>query len=433
LFIPETLLTFETHLMKITILAPGSRGDVQPFIALGMGLQSVGYEVCIATNATFETFICNHGLGFFPIQFDMKKVFDSDAGQVGLKSGRNLVSAAQNFRRVMNPMIQQLGDDCWAASQETDAIIHATLAFYFAPSIAENFKVPHMVAFLHPQHPTSTFPSFLSPIKRNLGGFFNRLTQIIPDTMLWLPYRSAINQWHQKRLNLPPFGMNYFKRYRSILTLYGFSPSVVSKPPDWGNHIEVSGYWFLNDAADWQPPNELIDFLEAGSPPVYVGFGSMTNRNPEETTDIVLKALARTKQRGLLLTGWGGLKKSDLPDNVFKIESAPHEWLFPRMAAIVHHGGAGTTGASLRAGIPTIVVPFFFDQPFWGQRVADLGVGPQPIPRKKLSVERLTAAITTAVTDKKMQERAAALGERIRAEDGVARAVEFINRSLSTH
>ncbi len=214
-------------------------------------------------------------------------------------------------------------------------------------------------------------------------------------------------------------------------TLYGFSPNVIPKPSDWGDHIEITGYYFLKDSA-WQAPIGLTDFLEAGSPPIYLGFGSMNTRNPEQTTDIVLEALARTKQRGLIVTGWGGLRKSDLPESVFKIEYAPHEWLLPRTAAIVHHGGAGTTGASLRAGVPTIVVPFFYDQPFWGHRVAELGVGPKPIPRKLLSVERLAAAITTAVTDKEMQKRARILGKRIQAEDGVGHAVEFINHSLST-
>ncbi len=228
--------------------------------------------------------------------------------------------------------------------------------------------------------------------------------------------------------------MNYLKQLykQQKPAIYGISPNVLPKPPDWGDNIEITGYWFLDTPADWQPPKDLVDFLLAGPPPVYVGFGSMSIRNPEETTEIVIQALSRTKQRGLLATGWGGLKLADLPDNVFKIDSVPHDWLFSQMAAVIHHGGAGTTAAGLRAGIPTITVPFFVDQPFWGKRVAELGVGPQPIPRKQLSVERLAAAITTVVSDKELQRRVAVLGERIRTEDGVAKAVEVIQHHLSS-
>lgn len=159
----------------------------------------------------------------------------------------------------------------------------------------------------------------------------------------------------------------------------------------------------------------------AGPPPVYVGFGSMGSRNPEETADLILDALARAGQRGIIHAGWGGLRRVDLPDSVLMVDGVPFSWLFPRVAAVVHHGGAGTTSAGLRAGGPSVVVPFFGDQPFWGQRVADLGAGPAPIPRKKLTAERLAEAIRAAVTDEAMRQRAADLGAKIQAEDGIAR------------
>jgi len=286
---------------------------------------------------------------------------------------------------------------------------------------------------LQPLHPTRAFPSYASPTQRNLGGFLNRFTYLASDTMFWFPYRSAVNRFRQEQMNLPqiPIWVNEIRQWqRRCPVIYGFSPSVVQKPPDWGDHVEVTGYWFLDRQPGWQPPADLADFLAAGSPPVYIGFGSMSTRKPQETTELVLRALSRDRQRGLLLTGWGGLSEIDLPDYVFKIESAPHDWLFPQMAAVVHHGGAGTTAAGLRAGIPTIIVPHFIDQPFWGQRVADLGAGPQPIPRKQLTAERLADAINIAVTDEKMRRRAADLGEIIRAEDGVARAVEVINSHI---
>jgi UDP:flavonoid glycosyltransferase YjiC (YdhE family) len=210
--------------------------------------------------------------------------------------------------------------------------------------------------------------------------------------------------------------------------LYGFSPSVIAPPPDWRGNVHVTGYWYLEAAPDWTPSPALIDFLNSGPPPVYIGFGSMSNRNPEEMAGLVIEALKRSKQRGILLSGWSGLRSSDLPDSMLMLDSVPHSWLFEHVAAVVHHGGAGTTAAGLRAGAPSVIIPFFGDQPFWGRRVAQLGVGPEPIPRKRLTVDRLTHAIQRAVTDKHMCSNAARLGARIRGEDGVARAVEIIQQ-----
>ena len=173
----------------------------------------------------------------------------------------------------------------------------------------------------------------------------------------------------------------------------------------------------------------LVNFLQSGPPPVYIGFGSMTNSKPEEVADMLLQALARTGLRGVLYEGWGGLKKEQLPDTVFMTGSVPHTWLFPRMAAVIHHGGVGTTAAGLAAGVPSIITPFFADQPFWGQRVHQLGVGTKPIPRKRLTVDSLAQALDSVLSDEEMRKRAALLGERIRAENGVAQAVAIIEQT----
>jgi UDP:flavonoid glycosyltransferase YjiC (YdhE family) len=224
----------------------------------------------------------------------------------------------------------------------------------------------------------------------------------------------------------PFFGPYNSVSARQLPVLYGFSSAVIAKPPDWGPDVHVTGYWFLGLGSEWQPPAGLNEFLQAGSRPLYIGFGSLSSRNPEATAELVLAALASTGRRAVVLSGWGGLKPAELPDTVFMVDSIPHAWLFPQMAAVIHHGGAGTTAAGLRAGAPSIVIPFFGDQPFWGQRVADLGVGPAPIPRKKLTAERLATAIETALTDEAMVRRAADLGAQIQAEDGRARAAEIV-------
>jgi sterol 3beta-glucosyltransferase len=210
--------------------------------------------------------------------------------------------------------------------------------------------------------------------------------------------------------------------------LSAYSPTVIPHPSDWPAHVHVTGYLFLDGQPDWQPSPELQAFLDAGDPPVSVGFGSMAGRNPEQLAGLVVDALARSGRRGILLTGWGGLRAARVPENVFVVDAAPHSWLFPRMAAVVHHGGAGTTAEGLRAGVPNVIVPFVFDQPFWGARVQTLGLGPQPIPQKKLTADRLAQAIDSVVTDPGMRRRASSCGKAIRAEDGVGNAVAVIRR-----
>jgi sterol 3beta-glucosyltransferase len=211
--------------------------------------------------------------------------------------------------------------------------------------------------------------------------------------------------------------------------LNGWSSHVAPDPPDWPSRgVETTGYWFLDRPDDWTPPAALTAFLDDGPPPVYVGFGSMAGRDPRRTTRIVLDALRRAGCRGLLASGWGGLSARDLPASVHLCDQVPHDWLFPRVAAVVHHGGAGTTAAGLRAGRPTVVCPFFGDQPFWGRRVHDLGAGPPPIPQTHLTAERLARALRTVTECPSIRARAAAVGEKIRREDGVANAVAFIER-----
>jgi UDP:flavonoid glycosyltransferase YjiC (YdhE family) len=264
-----------------------------------------------------------------------------------------------------------------------------------------------------------------------LPSFLNRFSHHLTRQIFWQGFRSADRLARRQVLQLQPAPL--WGPYRSTYlqgmpTLYGFSPSVIPPPPDWGEDTHVTGYWFLDPDQGWQPNSGLLAFLESGPPPVYVGFGSMGNRNPQATAALVARALDMSGQRAVLSSGWGGMEVDDLPESVFLVGSVPHTWLFPRMASVVHHGGAGTTAAGLRAGVPSVVVPFFGDQPFWGRRVHELGAGPEPIPRRHLSAGRLARAIENAVSDPGMSQRAAELGARIRNEDGLARAAAVIGQ-----
>jgi UDP:flavonoid glycosyltransferase YjiC (YdhE family) len=415
----------------ITILAVGSRGDVQPYCALAIGLQRVGYRVRMATHYNFEELVSKLGLEFAPIAGNFQEILSSEEGQKLLEGHQTKLLSDELFQR-------QLAD-AWQACQGTDVVIFTMLATW-GYHIAEKLAVPCFMAACVPLSPTSAF-AFVKPHKASknpFAGILNYASYLLVEFLFWQRYRETINRFRKETLDLPPlpFGGARFRRkppsnLSPLPVLYGFSPSVIPKPIDWSDRLHIIGYWFLDQMKDYQPPKELIDFINDGSPPIYIGFGSMTPRNPQRLTQVVLEALNRTGQRGILLSGWAGLGKVDLPESVFLCDSVPHDWLFPRMAAVVHHGGASTTAEGLRAGVPSIVVPFFGDQPLWGQRVADLGVGPSPIPYKELSVEGLAAAIQQAVSDEAMRDRAIAIGQKIRAEDGIANAIEAFDRHLS--
>jgi UDP:flavonoid glycosyltransferase YjiC (YdhE family) len=212
-------------------------------------------------------------------------------------------------------------------------------------------------------------------------------------------------------------------------TLLGFSEAVVPRPSDWGSQVHFTGYWRPQEPA-WTPPPALVQFLEAGPPPVFIGFGSMPVRHPQQTTQLVLAALECSGQRAILQAGWAGIGETSLPESVYLLDYAPYAWLFPQMAAVVHHGGSGTTGFGLWAGVPTILTPFLFDQFYWGERIQTLGVGPKAIPYKQLTTARLAATLETAVADNNMRQRAKRLGQTIQQEDGVATAVARIKQIL---
>jgi len=420
--------------MHIAIIALGSRGDVQPYIALGRGLKEAGHIVRLVTHQNFENLVKSHELEFWNMRGNVQDVIESQEMRDLLDKGNFLAITMHTAKEAQRAAIQW-AEDGLAACQGMNLLITGIGSRFSGLALAEKLSLPMIQTYLVPFTPTRKFPSALVPqTLPNLGGTFNHLTHQLAQQILWQGSRSADTLARKQILGLQPasfFGPRPAPSTQALPTLYGFSPSVIPTPTDWSDDHCVTGFWFLDSAADWTPSSDLLDFLQAGSPPIYIGFGSMTTRKPEETTDLVIKALNQTNQRAILASGWGGLQKTDLPASVFMIDSIPHAWLFPRVAAVIHHGGAGTTAAGLRAGVPSIVIPFFADQPYWGKRVADLGVGPAPIPRQKLTAARLVQAITMAVTDTAMHQRAADLGSKIQAEDGIARAVEIIQQSMN--
>jgi sterol 3beta-glucosyltransferase len=416
--------------MQLTLVTVGSRGDVQPFVALGQSLQAAGYGVRVATHEHFAPFVREHGLAFAPLSGDPLAILQSAEGQLWVESGENPVAFIRRLRRLLTAEVAGIAQDVLAACAGSDAILYSTFAFV-AHYVALKLQIPAFAAPLQPLARTRAFPIINFPA-RSLGGPLNYASYLLGEQLFWQPVRSLINEWLAQLELAPesfwgPFGA---VNAGSRPSFYGFSPHVVPPPADWGPRQHVTGYWFLDAGPGWQPPDDLVAFLEAGPPPVYIGFGSMPARDPQGMATLVRQALQLAGRRAVLLRGWGGLAAGpgakDGDDEICVIEAAPHEWLFPRMAAVVHHAGAGTAAAGFRAGVPTVAVPFFADQAFWASRVSALGVGPAPIPRRRLSAGRLAGAIVKATTDAAMQRRAAELGERIRAERGVVRVLELL-------
>jgi sterol 3beta-glucosyltransferase len=420
--------------LHITIIALGSRGDVQPCVALGEGLQRAGHDVRLAAYGVFRALAQDHGLAFATVGGDVRQALDSPSGQKWLESGRSVLRFILGMRKLTTfEGLRQSLDDCVDACRGTEAILYSPLgaAGYH---VAEKMSVPSIYVPLQPASRSRAAPSIFAPALP-LGGLYNWSTNLFIEQLIWQTARIPFNRWRRETLGLSalplsgPFGKIYRDRQPFV---YGYSQHVCPRPADWPAWHHITGYWFLQREPGWFPPPKLEAFLGAGPKPVCIGFGSMSGALTRRLAKLAVAATAAAGLRCVLLGGWAETEDSDLPEDVIQLESAPHGWLFPRMAAVVHHGGAGTTAAGLRAGVPSILVPFFGDQPFWARRVYALGVGPRPVMRSRLTVERLSQALSEATMDEGMRDRAGELGERIRAEDGVAKAVDIIHRYLSS-
>jgi UDP:flavonoid glycosyltransferase YjiC (YdhE family) len=417
--------------VRIVIPITGSRGDVQPYLALGKGLRAAGHEVRVATHADFASPVLAQGLEFFPVAGSSRELHTTEAARRMLAAGRNPFVYLRELVRLREPIMQELMARCAESGRGADLVVLTPTALLLGLSAAEKWGLPVCIAALQPTAPSRFLANCLFPdLPAWVPGrrLYNSLSHLLAGGCLWAFLRPLINKARGEVLGLPPLPLQGppLAFFKGTPTLAGYSARVIPRPPDWGATHHVTGYWFLDGADDWQPPSALRAFLEAGPPPVCVGFGSMADGDAEQATAVVLKALAATGQRAVLLTGWGALSPPRDRDRVFVTDAVPHDWLFPRAAALVHHGGAGTTAAGLRAGIPALVVPFAGDQFLWGRRLFALGVGPRPIPRRQLAAEPLAAALRALADDQAMRRRAAALGADIRAEDGVARAVRLI-------
>jgi sterol 3beta-glucosyltransferase len=407
--------------MKITILTYGSRGDVQPFLPLSRRLMEEGHSVKLAAPFRFKNSVEEHRIDFVALSGDPEDL------------SRRLNNAGNNFVKLLRELTDhaiEIGADVWrqteAACQDADLILHTFTHAVGGHTLARERGVPDIHIQTFPMFtPTGDYPNVTLPDLKSRA--YNRISHTLSAKITWWTSKIGFERV-RRRAGLPhrklywPFEEDPLRPRTPILCAW--SPSLLPASTDWPPNVHVTGYYSFPDHDAYQPDQELESFLRSGKPPVCVSFGSMVNRDAEKIDDIVRTALMQTDNRGIILSGWSGVKRSSSKELLY-LDAVPHDWLLPRCKVVIHHGGAGTTAAGLRAGIPNIVLPFMADQPFWGRRIHAVGAGPKPLRVKGLSVRELVRAIAMA-EDESLLVRAQSIGRQIRNEDGTGVAVKLI-------
>jgi sterol 3beta-glucosyltransferase len=420
--------------MRIAVLADGSRGDVQPLVALAAGLRTAGHDVTLATSPAYAQLVHGAGVAFVPLEGDPHDLMATAQGQAWQASGRNPTRFLARLRGLIDPLADQLLEASWTACEGAEAVVWTPLS-PMGYHLAEALGVPGLLAALQPLTPNAEFacpPLPDLPLPRFLTRPYNAGAGLLVEQASWLLFRSMASRW-RVRLGLPPASLvSPYARMRSqgAPIVYGFSPRVVPKPASWGEQVEVTGYWLQEDDSWPQPPQALERFLAAGSAPIGITFGSMTGAIATRALEAALEALSFSGERAVVIGGNLDRVPSRLLDLVFPLAEAPHDGLFPRLSMIVHHGAADTTAAALRVGLPSVVMPFFADQQFWAHRVHRLGAGPRPVPARRASPADLVVAFDRALHDPSIRAHAALAGRLLAAEDGVGNAVLAIGRTL---
>lgn len=413
--------------MHISIVAYGTWGDVRPGIALGRALKEAGYEVRLIVTEDFARWVRDSELDIHLLPISEYHLMKRVSSQL-----RSLPEVLAPQRRVALAL-REAGQDLLTIAHETDVLIVNEWLLGIASGIAEAYHLRLINMVMQPliktgQMPICTMPAL--PDRMPFRESYNKLTYDAAYFAKWWSYVRIGNSLRLTSLNLPPLSSRGYRdllmRTPSVTTI---SPRLVSRPADWADHHHLTGFLFYDDT-NWQPPVALVDFVQSGSSPIYVGFGSLHDASPDATTCLILDALKLTGQRAVLYGGWAGLGRSELPGTVYRLDYAPHSWLFPRMAAVVHHAGAGTTAAALRAGVPSVTIPRSGDQPFWARRLYQIGGGTAPLVWKRLNAGDLARSITAAMTDSHLRNRAVELGHQISSEDGAGATVAAIDRIL---
>ena len=415
--------------MKVFLLAVGSQGDVRPLVVLADRLRREGHEVLLAAPPLFKPLAIACRVPFTPLDLDMMRVGEAMAGSHGVRHFPALA-------RTLGGMAGGALAGAWASARDSgaDVVVHHPV-LPLGQHIAERLGIPAVAAMPLPAMvPTERFASPLWSNSARLPGVINRASYPVARLQLGLWSRRGIDRWRTEAgLHRRPHRHDPLRSQPSgTPVLHAFSEHVLARPADWPSSAHVCGYWFLRTPSNWTPPRKLAAFLDAGDPPAYIGFGSMRIEDPIRLGAMVSETVARLGTRAIVASGYQGLRGLEPSDRVLVIRHAPHDWLFPKVSAVVHHGGAGTTGAAAVAGCPQVICPVGTDQPFWAARMRELGVAAAAPALHSLTGPALERALRQVLDDSDLRQRAIELGRRIRAEDGPGRAVSLLEQVVSS-
>ncbi len=416
---------------RIALCTIGTQGDVQPYIALAKGLRERGYSVVLGASGDFRDMVESHGIEFHSLGSSIQSFLQQSRFENAMS--QSLIINGPSLLRQGTQIVETAARHAWAMCQGADAII-LNMNTSFGIDIAEALRVPAIMSALQPLNSTSEFPLCMYYVGSDLGPAFNKLTYTAVSVQQ-MYYNLPRNRLRRDLMGLDSRQMGGLFQNTDgspLTTLYAYSGLISPRPRDWPKTAIVTGYWPLQDNSGWQPSAEFEAFLSRGEAPVYIGFGSMPF-GAARNTQILREAMRLWGGRAVVARGWGGIDPSDLPENVFAIGKAPHDRLFRYMSAVVHHGGAGTTAAGLYLGRPTFIVPQAVDQPYWGRRIYELGVGPKPVRLRKLTPEVLAEALRDLTGNSSYRQRAAQLAEELGNEDGVDKAVRVIERVMTNY
>lgn len=433
---------------KVALAVIGTHGDVQPFVALAVTLKKRGFEVVLGTSSDFEGFVRENDIEFFSLGGDVQAFLKQS--QFDDAMTKSVLLHAPGLLRDGAKVLKHAAKQAWEMAQSADAIIFNN-ATTFGIDIAEALGIPAIMAVFQPINPTTEFPyfSYDGPAIDPLLYRFNRepfakspsLDPVI-NKLSYLMQKAQQTYWDlpRDRLRRSILGLKPKKRGGILTnshgvplpTLHAYSPTISPAPGDWPASNVITGFWRLEDNSGWAPPPDFEAFLAKGDRPIYLGFGSMS-WGSQRNSDIITRALKLWGGRAVIGKGWGGVKEDLLPDTVYVIERAPHTRLFEHVKAVVHHGGAGTTHTGLYAGRPTFIVPQFFDQPYWGQLVYELGLGPKPVRLRKLTPQILASALEDLATTPAYERAAMSLRDKLLLEDGTNLAVDVIEETIAEH
>jgi len=419
--------------MHLIIATLGTRGNVQPYVAVGKELKRRGHEVTVATHEDYRILVETNGLSCRSVCGSYHKILKSTAGQRWINSSRNVIKFVRAFRNLFEPLVVDWLNDFDSALEDADAVIVNAVA---APALValETRQIPRVILFTSPSVPSGRngisglprIPFFTSLIERNIY-------KLVLD-QAWSVNKDAQAKFLAMHgLCLPPHPLWEENIRRGIGHLHLFSEAILPRPADWPGCAEVTGFCFLDSTEDWEPPKALSHFIHSGPPPIYATYGSQSGMDPATLSSMTIEALRSIGQRGVI-----GIKRDRLPsardsEDMFFIDDVAYEWLFPKMSAIVHYGGVGTASAVLRAGKPSVVIPFFSDQHFWANRMANLGVSPAPIAKHNLSAQRLARELSSLIAEPSYARQAQEIAQVIQTENGVRRTADRIAQYLETY